>query len=160
MKKYVDHPSPKGDFLMDEEQPDSPRGYVLRITKEEWYRQVFSIKKYFPGVPRRWDPGGIIFLVRKAEKGDSLIGYGVIERFVKRNLLPEFRRKECEKMGWKGAIIFSELYRIEPPVPVKQTVLGAVGVSGSYLQGYVLTKEQADSILRTIKDKAVLKKVE
>jgi hypothetical protein len=145
---------------MEKENPGSPRSYVLRITREEWYRQVFSIKKYFPGVPRRWDAGGTIFLVRKAEKGDSLIGYGVIGGFVKKDLLPESRRKECEKMGWKGAIEFSELYRIEPPVPVKETALAAVGVSGSYLHGYVLTKKQADSILKTIKEKAALKKVE
>jgi len=145
---------------MEKEEPGSPRSYILRISKEEWYRQVFSIKKYFPGVPRKWTPGGIIFLARKAEKGDSLIGYGVIEKFVKRDLLPEDRRKECERMGWKGAIVFSELYKIDPPVPIKETILGAARARGRYFHGYTLTRDQVDSILRTIEEKAALRKVE
>jgi len=143
---------------MEKEESDSPRSYILRISKEEWYRQVFSIKKYFPGVPRKWTPGGIIFLARKAEKGDSLIGYGVIGKFVKRDLLPEDRRRECERMGWKGAIIFSELYKIDPPVPIKETILSAAKARGRYFHGYTLTKDQVDSILRTIKEKASLRK--
>ena len=145
---------------MGEAKQESPKSYILRITREEWYRQVFSIKKYFPGVPRRWNRGGMIFLVRKAERGDSFIGYGVIGRFVKRDCLPEPRRSECERMGWKGAIEFSELYRVEPPVPVKETVIGAVGARGSYLHGYILKKDQAESILKALREKAVLKKVE
>ena len=145
---------------MVEKKTAYPRSYVLRITREEWYRQVFSIKRYFPGVPRRWDPGGMIFLVRKAEKGDSLIGYGVIGEFVRREYLPEARRRECEKMGWKGSIVFSELYKIEPPVPIKDTLLGASGARGRYLHGYTLTDDQADLLLRTIKERAALLRVE
>ncbi len=144
---------------MGKEEMTPPRNYVLRISREEWYRQVFSIKKYFPGVPRKWEPGGMIFLARKAEKGDSLIGYGVIGEFVKKDLLPEDRRKECERMGWKGAIIFSELYKIDPPVPIKETILAASKARGRYFHGYALTKDQAESILRTIKMKASLQRV-
>jgi len=145
---------------MEREESDSPKNYVLRISKEEWYRQVFSIKKYFPGVPRKWESGGVILLLRKAERGDSIIGYGVIGKFVKRNLLPEDRRKECEKMGWKGAIIFSELYKIDPPVPIKETILDAAKARGRYFHGYPLTKDQVNSILKTVREKASLRKVE
>jgi len=142
---------------MEKKEPDSPRSYILRISREEWYRQVFSIKKYFPGVPRKWEPGGIIFLARKTEKGDSLIGYGIIGKFVKRELLPEDRRKECEKMGWKGAIVFSELYKIDPPLPIKETILSAAKARGRYFHGYPLTKEEVDLLIRTIKEKASLR---
>jgi len=145
---------------MEREESDFPRSYILRISREEWYRQVFSIKKYFPGVPRRWEPGGIIFLARKVEKADSLIGYGVIGEFVKKDLLPEDRKRECEMMGWKGAIVFSELYKIDPPVPIKETILSAAKARGRYFHGYPLTKDQIESILRTIKKKASLRKVE
>jgi len=145
---------------MEKKEPNSPRSYILRISREEWYRQVFSIKKYFPGVPRKWESGGIIFLARKAEKGDSLIGYGIIGKFVKRELLPEDRRKECERMGWKGAIIFSELYKIDPPLPIKETILSAAKARGRYFHGYPLTKDQVESVLKTIKEKASLCKVE
>jgi len=144
---------------MGKEASNSPRNYVLRISKEEWYRQVFSIKKYFPGVPRKWEPGGIIFLARKAEKGDSLIGYGVIGEFVEKDLLPEERRKECERMGWKGAIVFSELYKFDPPIPIKETVLSASKAKGRYFHGYPLTKDQVDSILRIAEEKTSLRKV-
>jgi len=142
---------------MEKKEPDSPRSYILRISREEWYRQVFSIKKYFPGVPRKWEPGGIIFLARKTEKGDSLIGYGIIGKFVKRELLPEDRRKECEKMGWKGAIVFSELYKIDPPLPIKETILSAAKARGRYFHGYPLTKEEVDLLIRTMKEKASLR---
>jgi len=145
---------------MRREGSNSPRNYVLRISKEEWYRQVFSIKKYFPGVPRKWESGGIIFLARKAEKGDSLIGYGVIGEFVERDLLPEDRRKECERMGWKGAIVFSELYKFDPPIPIKETVLDSTKARGRCFHGYPLTKDQVDSILRTAEEKTSLRKVE
>ena len=142
---------------MESEESDFPRSYILRISREEWYRQVFSIKKYFPGVPRKWEPGGIIFLARKTEKGDSLIGYGIIGKFVKRELLPEDRRKECEKMGWKGAIVFSELYKIDPPLPIKETILSAAKARGRYFHGYPLTKEEVDLLIRTMKEKASLR---
>jgi len=145
---------------MEKEEPKFPRSYVLRISREEWYRQVFSIKKYFPGVPRKWEPGGTIFLARRTEKGDSLVGYGVIEKFVKRNLLPEDRRRECEEMGWKGAIVFSELYRFDPPIPIKETILEASKAKGRYFHGYPLTKDQVESLLRTAKGKTSLRKVE
>ena len=145
---------------MGKENSGFPRSYILRITREEWYRQVFSIKKYFPGVPRRWETGGIIFLARKTEKGDSLIGYGVIGKFVKRDLLPEDRRKECEEMGWKGAIVFTELYKFDPPIPIKETILSTSKARGRCFHGYPLTKDQVDSILRTAEEKSSLRRVE
>ena len=138
----------------------SSKNYVLRIVKEEWCNQVFSTKRYFPGVPRKWNPGDMIFLVHKVGKADSLVGYGIIGEFVEKEALPENERRVCEEMGWRGAIVFDELYRINPPVPVKDTVLSAVEARGKYLHGYPLTDEQAESILRIVKAKASLKKTE
>ena len=135
----------------------SPKNYVLRIVKEEWCQQVFSTKRYFPGVPRRWNSGDMIFLVHKVEKADSLVGYGIIEEFVEKEELPEDERRVCEEMGWRGVIVFNELYKIDPPVPVKDTILSAVEARGKYLHGYPLTDEQVESILRTVKAKASLK---
>lgn len=121
----------------------SSKSFILRITREEWYRQVFEIKKYYPGIARRWEPGGAILLARKAEKGDSFVGYGVIERFVKRGLLPEEKRAECEKMGWRGELTFSELYRFEPPLPIKETILRSSRARGKCFHGYPLTKNKS-----------------
>jgi len=133
------------------------KSYILRIVKEEWCRQVFSTKRYFPGVPRRWNSGDIVFLVHKTEEADSLVGYGIIKEFVEKKELPEDERRICEEMRWRGILIFNKLYRIDPPVPVKDTVLSAVEARGKYLHGYPLTDEQVKSILRAVKAKASLR---
>lgn len=123
------------------------KNFILRITREEWLRQVFTIKKYYPGVPRRWEKGGLIFLARRSERGDSFVGYGVIERFIEKDNLRGAEREECERMGWRGAIIFDELYRFEPPLPLKETSLANLRAKGKYLHGYPLTEKQAADIL-------------
>ena len=134
--------------------------FILRITREEWFNQVFSIKKYFPGIGRRWEPGGTILLVRKAEKGDSFVGYGVLEEFVNRDLLTEEQRKECETMGWKGVLVFNKLYKFEPPLRIKDTVIRASKAKGKCFHGYPLTQEQVNLILRTAKEKVAINKVD
>jgi len=144
---------------LTDDKPFSSRNFILRITREEWLRQVFTIKRYYPGVPRRWEPGNRILLARKADKGDSFVGYGVVERFVRKNLLPEEDRLECEKMGWKGALVFGELYRFEPPVPMKETVLGSLGIRGRCFHGYHLTEEQLQSILSTAEEMSSFTKI-
>lgn len=58
--------------------------FILRITREEWFRQVFTAMKYCPGIVRRWEPGGLIFLARRTDRGDSFVGYGVTEEFITR----------------------------------------------------------------------------
>ncbi|RLI12749.1 hypothetical protein DRO35_02300 [Candidatus Bathyarchaeota archaeon] len=133
------------------------KSYILRIVKKEWCRQVFSTKRYFPGVPRRWNSGDIVFLVHKTEEVDSLVGYGIIKEFVEKKELPEDERRICEEMRWRGILIFNKLYRIDPPVPVKDTILSAVEARGKYLHGYPLTDEQVKSILRAVKAKASLR---
>ena len=39
------------------EGESSPRGYILRIARDEWVKQVFDRKKYYVGVRGRWEPG-------------------------------------------------------------------------------------------------------
>jgi len=132
----------------------------LRITREEWFNQVFTIKKYFPGIARRWEPNGTILLVRKAEKGDSFVGYGVLGEFVKRDELPDEKRQECEKMGWRGVLVFKELYRFEPPVRIKDTVVGASKAKGRCFHGFPLSREQVNSVLKVAKEKVAVNKVD
>jgi len=138
----------------------SPRNFILRITKEEWFRQVFTIKKYFPGIARRWEPEGAIFLVRKSDRGDSFVGYGVLEEFINKEQLPEEKKAECEKMGWKGVLVFNELFRFEPPLPIKETVLKSSRAKGKCFHGYPLSKEQVDLILKSAKGKVEILKVD
>ncbi|MEM1586390.1 MAG: hypothetical protein QXX99_04965 [Candidatus Bathyarchaeia archaeon] len=49
--------------------------------------------------------GDVIFLARKSDLGDSLIGYGVVEEFVKKNDLSDKERLECELMNWRQGTI-------------------------------------------------------
>ncbi|MEM1544192.1 MAG: hypothetical protein QW600_03090 [Candidatus Bathyarchaeia archaeon] len=123
------------------------KNFILRITREEWLRQVFTIKKYYPGVPRRWERGGLIFLARRSDRGDSFVGYGVVGRFIEKDDLKGVERQECERMRWRGVIIFDELYRFEPPLPLKETSIAGLKAKGKCLHGYPLTEEQAAEIL-------------
>ena len=138
----------------------APNSFILRITRDEWYRQVFTIKKYYPGIGRRWEPGGVILLARNAEKGDSFVGCGILDRFVGRDVLPEDKKRECEMMGWKGELVFSELYRFEPPLPIKQTILSVSRARGKCFHGYPLTQRQVEAILATAKQKCVLQRTD
>ncbi|MBE0511627.1 hypothetical protein IBX38_01085 [Candidatus Bathyarchaeota archaeon] len=125
----------------------SPMGYILRISRDEWVKQVFDLKKYYVGVRRRWEPGLTIFFARKAEKGDSFLGFGLIENVQGLEELSEEERSECEKWGWKHALNFKNVLKFEPPLPIKETLIKEVGLRGSRLHGYRLTSEQVRSIL-------------
>lgn len=144
---------------MSVEGHNSPNNFILRITREEWFKQVFSIKKYFPGISRRWEPNGAILLVHKAENGDSFVGYSVLDEFVKRETLHDEKRQECETMGWKGVLVFKELYKFEPPLKIKDTILGTSKARGKCFHGFPLTQEQVNSILEAAKEKVAINKV-
>jgi len=124
-----------------------PGGYILRITKDEWVKQVFDLKRYYAGVRGRWEPGLTILFARKAEKGDSFLGYGITESVLKAEELSEEERAECKKHGWKRAINFKDIVKFDPPLPIKETVIMDVGVRGSHLHGFRLTPAQVQSIL-------------
>ena len=144
---------------MSVEGHNSPNNFILRITREEWFKQVFSIKKYFPGISRRWEPNGAILLVHKAENGDSFVGYSVLDEFVKREMLHDEKRQECETMGWKGVLVFKELYKFEPPLKIKDTILGTSKARGKCFHGFPLMQEQVNSILEAAKEKGAINKV-
>lgn len=144
---------------MSETTIHKPRNFILRITKEEWLKRVFGIKKYYPGVPRNWEKGGIIFFARKSEVGDSFIGYGIIEEFVRRDDLSGKERLECEIMNWKGAIVFKEIYKFEPPIPIKETSLASLKAKGKYLHGLQLTEDQTAEIFEIAEKTSNVKKV-
>jgi len=99
-------------------------------------------------------------MAKKAEKGDSFVGYGVLEKFVRRNELSDEQRLECEKMGWKGVLIFSELYKFEPPLPIKETALSGTNARGRCLHGYPLTQKLVESILEKAKEKSSFSKID
>lgn len=138
----------------------SPKNYILRITKEEWYRQVFTTKKYYPGVRRNWEPDAEILLARNSEKGDSLVGYGTLQSYVKRDLLPDEERKKCESMKWTGGLTFKELFKFDPPLLIKDTILSGGRAQGRCLHGYPLTQVQVDLILNKARELCNIRRVD
>ncbi|MFB0523314.1 MAG: hypothetical protein ACETV1_06100 [Candidatus Bathyarchaeia archaeon] len=128
-------------------EKSSSKGYILRISRDEWVRQVFSLKRYYAGVRRRWEPELTIFFARKAEKGDSFLGCGVIKSVQKAKELSGRERAECEKWGWRHVLHFKNLVKFEPPLPIKETAIKDVGVYGRLLHGYSLTQAQIQSLL-------------
>ncbi len=127
-------------------------GYILRIATDEWLEQVYRLKKYYPGLNRRWDEGTVILLAKKAEAGDSFIGYGIVERVMRLEELPPDERAYCEEHGWKSAIVFKELYRFDPPYPIKESILKDDPRRGRPLHGVRLTVEEVNSIIESAKN--------
>lgn len=128
-----------------------PQSYILRITKEEWFRRVFSLKKYYPGVRRRWEPNAKILLVRNTENGDSFVGYGTLLEYIRKDQLPADEQIECASMRWTGALLFNELYKFDPPLLLKETFLSGSSVRGRCLHGYPLNERQVGLILSRAK---------
>jgi len=139
---------------------DSPENHILRITKEEWFRQVFKTKKYYPGVRRKWKPNSRILLVRNSEDGDSFVGYGSLQEYIKRDLLPEEEKEECTAMGWTGVLIFNSLFRFDPPLLIKDTILSGGRARGRCLHGYPLKDEQLRSIMEQAEQSCNIQKVD
>lgn len=142
------------------EQRLSAQRYILRITREEWFRQVFTIKKYYPGVRRKWEPHTEILLVRNSEDGDSFVGYGTLQEYMKRDLLPDKERTLCETMGWTGALVFKELFKFDPPLLVKDTILSGGRAQGRCLHGYPLTQKQVELILNKAAELCNIQKID
>ena len=121
-------------------------GYILRIATKKWVNQVFSLAIYYTSLRRRWKPGQTIVFLHKTSVGDSIIGYGVIGRISEKDELPEEEQRECEKHGWKKAIEFKYVKPVKP-LPIKETFMKDLGLSGKYLHGLKLDEEQLNSII-------------
>ena len=126
---------------------ESAAGYILRISRKEWVKQVFERTKYYVGIRRKWKPGQTILFVHKTLNGDAFIGYGVVNSFQSLEELTESEKAECEEWGWRGAIDFKYVVRFEKPVLVKETPLGSSKLKGKYLHGVKLSKAYIDSVL-------------
>jgi len=124
-------------------------GYILRIATEKWVNQVFDMAIYYTGVHRRWKPGQTIVFVHKTSVGDAVIGYGVIGKIYERDELSDEEQRECEKHGWKKAIEFKYIMKLEKPLPIRETFLKNSKLRGRYFHGLKLDKEQLNSIIKS-----------
>lgn len=123
-------------------------GYILRITKKQWVKQVFNIAIYYSSIHRRWQTGQTVLFAHKTEVGDAFVGYGVIKNIYEKDELSDEEKRECEKHGWKKALEFSYVVEFKDPLPIKETFLRDSKLRGRYFHGLHLSKEQLDSIIR------------
>ena len=121
---------------------------------------MFSIKKYYPGVRRRWEPNAKILLVRNTENGDSFVGHGTLKEYVKKDKLPADEENECKSMRWTGALVFNELYKFDPPLQLKETFLSGSSVRGRCLHGYPLNERQVSLILGRAKELCTIRRID
>ena len=116
-------------------------GYILRISRDEWEKQVFEIKKYYTAVRRKWHRGTNILLARKTEVGDSFIGYGVVGKVEHLGELSPEEEAYCQENNWKVVITFKGL-----------TFLAGDPRKGSFLHGARLSEQQTDDILEAAEE--------
>ena len=130
---------------------DNP-GYVLRVSTEEWLKQVFERGKYYSGVMRKWKRGTPILLAKKAGASDCFVGYGVVDKV---EMLWEMSPEDeayCREHGWRCAISLNPLVRFEKPYPIGESILRDDRRKGSFFHGARLTEDQVDAILEAAED--------
>ncbi len=129
--------------------------YILRISKDEWEKQVFAIKSYYAGVRRKWESGSTILLIKKTESGDAFIGYGVIKSVTDLEKMSDEEKDMCINNNWNKKLSFGKLVRFEPPVSVKDTVVSKWGQKGALLHGAPISKTDIESVMKIAKVKIV-----
>lgn len=123
-------------------------GYILRIAGKELADHVFDMAIYYTNLSRKWGSGQVILFVSKSELGDAFIGYGVIGRVLAKDALSDQERIECERGGWKVAIEFKYVGKLERPLLVKETFLKNSKLRGRFFHGLQLEREQVEDVLK------------
>ncbi len=127
--------------------------YIMRIANDEFESSVFSRRAYYTAMRRRWSKGTKILFVKKGESGDTFIGYAVVDRAIGIDKMDMNDKKICLDNGWSSKVIFSRLIRLEPPIPVKSTMVGRWPQKGALLHGASIS----DDDLKVIIDSAIAK---
>ena len=122
-------------------------GYILRISRDDWEREVYASKRYYVGVPRKWKTGLIVFFARKTDIGDSIIGYGITGTVKRVEEIDEAERERCKEKGWRWVLNFTSMVRFRHPLPIKDTVLGKERAKGKTLHGLPLDRQKILSII-------------
>ena len=123
--------------------------HILRITRDDWIRQVFEVRKYYSGmIPiKGWKVGSTVVFLGKVGKMDSVIGWGIIEGIEKIDDMTVEEKTMCQENGWKYAVRFGDLERLSTPKPLKETPLVKWDVKGRFFNGRTLTDEELETIL-------------
>ena len=123
--------------------------HILRISRDEWIRQVYDVGKYYSGMigVKGWQIGSTVVFLKKVGKKDSVIGHGSIAGIETIDDMSEEEKKMCQENGWKSAVRFADLKKLEPAKPINETAIGKWGARGQYLHGRALSNEELETIL-------------
>jgi len=137
---------------METQKVSSTDGYVLRIAHEDLVNQVFSLGKYYSGIQRNFIRGTPLLFAAKSEGGDSVVGYGVVD---KAEFLWEMTPEEeayAREHGWKIALTLRGATRFKNPLLIKNSLLKDDKRKGAYLHGAKLSEGTIDALLEQTKE--------
>jgi len=117
-------------------------GYILRIATKKWVDQVFDSAIYYTSINRKWTRGQTILFVHKADEGDAVVGYGLIENVYSADQLSDEEKRRCEKEGWNRALEFRYVKQLEKPLLLRDTFLRDSKLRGRLLHGLSVTRVQ------------------
>jgi hypothetical protein len=126
---------------------DQANGYILRISNETLVNQVFSLGKYYSGIQRNFIRGTPLLFAAKTDDGDSLVGYGVVDKI---EYLWEMTPEEetyAREHNWKIALTLRGATRFRTPLLIKNSLLKDDKRKGAYLHGAKLTENTIDALL-------------
>ena len=127
-------------------------GYILRISRDEWLEQVFRLNKYYTGIIRDYKRGTPILLAKKAERGDSFVGYGVVDKVEMLWEMPPEEEDYSRGHGWKCGLTLRGLTKFATPYPIRESCISSDPRRGAFLNGAKLTEDQVDTILEAAED--------
>jgi hypothetical protein len=122
-------------------------GYILRIARKDWLKQVFELTRYYTGLARKWQHGLTILFVYRTSEGDAFVGYGVIKEVLSFDELSESEQEICKEHGWKYVLDFAYVVKFNQPVLVKETSLAESKLRGKFLHGVRLDSTLAAFII-------------
>lgn len=102
---------------------------------------------YYTSTSTKLKKDQTVIFVYKTDVGDSIVGYGVIQDVVDKEMLSSEEKKQCQKHGWKKAIEFSYVLRFQKPLPVKETFFKDTKLRGRCFHGFRLSKEQVNALI-------------
>ena len=89
-----------------------------------------------------------ILFIMNARKGDSIIGYGSVEKIEEYYAIMDDDEYDfCKENKHNVCITFKKIIKFNPPLLIKDTILGSGRRKGAFLHGAKLHWQMIDEIL-------------
>ena len=123
--------------------------HILRLNSENNVEKVFQRKKYFSAMTsvNGWQQGSTVIFLKKFDKKDSVIGYGIIDNIKKLDDMSEEEKEICKETDNKFVLSLDRLAKLNPPKPIKETAIGKWGIYGKVLHGRSLSDQELRTAL-------------